>query len=155
MHGTLAIFGLPGGPEVLVILLVGLLLFGGRLPEVGRSLGRSLVEFRKGLRGLKDEVGIDREIQDIRRDLRDAARADTTKQWPEPDRSAWNEIEFDDKPDTASSKAPASSRNMESTSEKTPAGEIIDTEIEGSTSGSEIDTPEQKAGDSNAPKADA
>ncbi|MCA8968418.1 MAG: twin-arginine translocase TatA/TatE family subunit, partial [Planctomycetes bacterium] len=144
VHGTLAVFGLPGGPEVLVILLVGLLLFGGRLPEVGRSLGRSLVEFRKGLRGLKDEVGIDREIQDIRRDLRDAAREDTTKQWPEPDRSAWNEIEFDDKPDGAkpegaSPEASASSETIEPRAKgKNAAGEIIDTEIEASTTGSEI-----------------
>jgi sec-independent protein translocase protein TatA len=39
------------GPfEVIVILLVALLLFGRRLPEVARSLGQGLVEFRKGLR---------------------------------------------------------------------------------------------------------
>lgn len=41
--------------EVLVILVVALLVFGGRLPEVGRSLGRGLVEFRKGLKGAGDE----------------------------------------------------------------------------------------------------
>lgn len=41
--------------EVLVILLVALLVFGGRLPEVGRSLGRGLVEFKKGLKGVGDE----------------------------------------------------------------------------------------------------
>ena len=68
--------GIPGGPEVLVILLIGLLLFGGRLPEVGRSLGKSLVEFRKGLRGLKEEVGLDNEVHKIRRDLEEASRID-------------------------------------------------------------------------------
>jgi len=40
----------------LVIAVVGILLFGKRLPEVGRSLGKGIVEFKKGLRGLGDEV---------------------------------------------------------------------------------------------------
>ncbi|MGL4463667.1 MAG: Sec-independent protein translocase subunit TatA/TatB [Planctomycetia bacterium] len=43
------------GPfEMIVILGVGLLLFGKRLPEVGRSLGRSIVEFKKGISGVED-----------------------------------------------------------------------------------------------------
>ncbi len=42
-------FGIPGGPEVLVILVVILLLFGAKkLPELSRSLGKSLGEFKKG-----------------------------------------------------------------------------------------------------------
>ena len=40
-----------GMGEVLVILIVALLIFGSRLPEVGRSLGRGLVEFKEGLKG--------------------------------------------------------------------------------------------------------
>jgi sec-independent protein translocase protein TatA len=40
--------------EILVILVVALLVFGGRLPQVGRSLGRGFTEFRKGLRGERD-----------------------------------------------------------------------------------------------------
>jgi len=43
------ISGMPGWLEVLVILLAILLLFGAkRLPELARSLGRSMSEFRKG-----------------------------------------------------------------------------------------------------------
>ena len=39
-----------GGPEVLVILVVVLLLFGAtRLPQLARSLGASAKEFRKGM----------------------------------------------------------------------------------------------------------
>ena len=45
-----------GWPEWLLIGLVAVLLFGRRLPEVGRNLGRTLVEFKKGLRSVKDEV---------------------------------------------------------------------------------------------------
>jgi sec-independent protein translocase protein TatA len=46
-----------GGPEVLVILVVVLLIFGAtRLPQLARSLGASAKEFRKGIEeGVEDE----------------------------------------------------------------------------------------------------
>jgi len=34
----------------------GLLIFGKRLPEVGRSLGKGIVEFKKGLKGVEDDI---------------------------------------------------------------------------------------------------
>ena len=46
----LGFFSLPGGTEWVVILIVGLLLFGRRLPDVARSIGKSIVEFKKGIR---------------------------------------------------------------------------------------------------------
>ncbi len=52
----LAFLGMPGHLEWLVILVIGLLLFGKRLPEVGRSIGRAIVEFKKGVKGIEDEV---------------------------------------------------------------------------------------------------
>jgi sec-independent protein translocase protein TatA len=45
-----------GTQEILVLLILGVLLFGRRLPEVGRYLGKGIVEFKKGLKGLEDEV---------------------------------------------------------------------------------------------------
>jgi sec-independent protein translocase protein TatA len=48
-------FGL-GGWEILILIVLGVLLFGRKLPEVGRSLGKGIVEFKKGLKGLEDEV---------------------------------------------------------------------------------------------------
>lgn len=42
--------------EIIVIGLIAVLLFGKRLPEVGRSIGQGLVEFKKGLAGVKDDV---------------------------------------------------------------------------------------------------
>lgn len=41
--------GVPGGPELIIILVVLLLFFGARrLPELSRSLGRSISEFKRG-----------------------------------------------------------------------------------------------------------
>ncbi|MCA9075413.1 MAG: twin-arginine translocase TatA/TatE family subunit [Planctomycetaceae bacterium] len=49
-------FGSPGPMELLVIGMIALLLFGKRLPEVARSLGKGIVEFKKGVSGIEDEV---------------------------------------------------------------------------------------------------
>ena len=53
---TLALFGNLGTTELLIILALGLLIFGRRLPEVGRSLGKGIVEFKKGIKGIEDDV---------------------------------------------------------------------------------------------------
>jgi sec-independent protein translocase protein TatA len=50
--------GMPGIEEWLVIAFIGLLLFGKRLPEVGRSLGKGIVEFKKGLKGIEDDIEV-------------------------------------------------------------------------------------------------
>lgn len=49
-------FGMPGGAEWIILLVLGLLIFGRRLPEVGRSLGRGIVEFKRGIRGIEDDI---------------------------------------------------------------------------------------------------
>jgi len=52
-----------GPMEMIMIAIVGLLIFGNRLPDVGRSLGKGLVEFKKGLKGVQDDIEqTDREI---------------------------------------------------------------------------------------------
>ena len=55
MLHTLAL-GMPSMGEWMVIAAIGLLFFGKRLPEVGRSLGKGIVEFKKGLKGIEDDV---------------------------------------------------------------------------------------------------
>ena len=47
---TLAVFGLPGGAELIIVLVIIIVLFGNRLPGTMRSLGQSLVQFKKGMR---------------------------------------------------------------------------------------------------------
>src|SRR4051812_45400558 len=44
-----------GAQEMIILLIIGVLLFGKRLPEVGRYLGKGIVEFKKGVKGLEDE----------------------------------------------------------------------------------------------------
>lgn len=53
---TLAFLQNIGFQEYLIIAVIMLLLFGRRLPEVGRSLGKGIVEFKKGLRDVDDDV---------------------------------------------------------------------------------------------------
>lgn len=54
MH--LALIGGLGALELTVILVIALLLFGRRLPEVARSLGKGIVEFKRGMKGIEDEI---------------------------------------------------------------------------------------------------
>jgi len=51
-----AFIGMPGPMEMIIILGIGVLLFGKRLPEVGRSLGKGIMEFKKGVQGIEDEI---------------------------------------------------------------------------------------------------
>jgi sec-independent protein translocase protein TatA len=46
-----------GWPEVAIIVVAILILFGGRkLPELARGIGRGMREFKRGLRGVQDEL---------------------------------------------------------------------------------------------------
>jgi sec-independent protein translocase protein TatA len=62
-----AIIGNIGTTEIIIILVIALLLFGRRLPEVGRSLGKGIVEFKKGLKGVSDDLNDD--IDDVDRKI--------------------------------------------------------------------------------------
>src|SRR3954471_6426863 len=53
---TLAFFPNFSAWELLIIAGIALLIFGKRLPEVGRSLGKGIVEFKKGLKGIEEDV---------------------------------------------------------------------------------------------------
>ena len=61
-------FWTPGPLELIVILTVAVLLFGRRLPEIARGLGKSLTEFKKGVKEVeetKDDLVDDvRQIKD-------------------------------------------------------------------------------------------
>jgi len=67
-------FGSLGLPELLLILAIALLVFGPKkLPEVGRSLGRAMREFKKSTEEIKDkfeeQIRAD-EFKDIQEDIK-------------------------------------------------------------------------------------
>jgi sec-independent protein translocase protein TatA len=60
---TFSLFGFLGGigpVEMMVVGVVALLLFGNRVPETMRSLGRGFKEFRDGMKGIESDI--DREV---------------------------------------------------------------------------------------------
>ncbi len=67
-------FGTLGMPELILIFVVALLLFGPRkMPQIGRSIGRAMGEFRRASnefkRTIEDEVAAD-ELRDVEKDLK-------------------------------------------------------------------------------------
>ena len=78
-------FWTPGPIELIVILVIAVLLFGRRLPEIARGLGKSLTEFKKGVNEVeetKDELVNDvRKIgDDVVKETKSAAGLDDTKE---------------------------------------------------------------------------
>ena len=74
-------FWTPGPLEMVIILVVALVLFGRRLPEIARNIGKSLTEFKKGIneaKEVKDDFTKDvSEIKDdIVKETKDAAGLD-------------------------------------------------------------------------------
>ena len=57
-----------------MVLLVGLLLFGGRLPDIAKDLGRTFFKAKRSLDEIRRESGIDDALRDLERESRDLNR---------------------------------------------------------------------------------
>jgi len=78
---ALAFISMPGHMEWLVILVIMLLIFGKRLPELARSVGKSMTEFKKGINEAKESTDelVD-DVKKIKNDVvNDAKQAGGTK----------------------------------------------------------------------------
>ncbi len=77
-------FWTPGPFELVIILIIAVLLFGRRLPEIARGLGKSLTEFKKGVHEVEetkdDLVSEVTKIQDdVAEEVKDAAGLDESE----------------------------------------------------------------------------
>ena len=69
-----------GMPELIIIFLVVLLLFGSkRLPELAKGLGKGMREFKKATRELRDELDVSEIEQDIKKDIGQLDNVQRTK----------------------------------------------------------------------------
>jgi Sec-independent protein translocase protein TatA len=80
-----------GGTEIFWVLLIGLMLFGGKLPDVAKDMGKMFFKARRSLEEIRRESGIDGAIRDLEKESRDLNRAaqdlktDLNQAHPEPD----------------------------------------------------------------------
>lgn len=78
-------FGSLGIPELVMIFIVALLLFGPRkLPEIGRTVGKALGEFRRASNDLKRTLEEEVAAEDLRAAQRDIEAAVAAPYPPEP-----------------------------------------------------------------------
>jgi TatA/E family protein of Tat protein translocase len=105
-------FGSIGGPELLLIFLIALLIFGPRkLPEVGKTIGKGLSQFKRAAfdfkRSLESEVEEEtKDLKEVKKDLKETGR-----ELKEPFREVARELDHQDEASSDPSKENAENDN--------------------------------------------
>ncbi|MBL8750162.1 MAG: twin-arginine translocase TatA/TatE family subunit [Planctomycetes bacterium] len=117
-----------GGTEMVLLVVVGLLLYGRNLPEAGRSLGRVAAQLRRGWQEFKDQMDRDGDLSEVKKSLQGTADelrrvADVPRAIADPRRTLQNAardmIESEPPPETA----PAPSTTPATTDESPTSGD--------------------------------
>lgn len=65
-------FGI-GLPELIIILVIALIVIGpSKLPDLARALGKGMAEFRKATQELKENLNLDEDMKEVKRDVADS-----------------------------------------------------------------------------------
>ncbi len=65
-------FGI-GLPELIIIMAIALIVIGpSKLPDLARALGKGMAEFRKATQEIKENLNLDEDFQEVKRDLTDS-----------------------------------------------------------------------------------
>ena len=130
-------FGI-GMPELILILAIALIVIGPKkLPDLAKSLGRAMREFKKATNEFKETLQIDEDLKDVKKafngldkDSKDSVNAKENAEFKPPDASQAPEGKTDDKTDGGAKDAP---------------GDVPDDQIENVKSAfNELKKPEEK-----------
>ena len=73
----------PSPWQLILVMIILLVLFGSKLPTMARNIGRGVVEFKKGVAGIEDEI--DDEIKKSKKKTKKKAEADDEEEEEEDD----------------------------------------------------------------------
>lgn len=127
-------FGL-GMPEILLILAIALIVIGPqKLPELAKTLGRAMGEFKRSAQDLKRSIDMDTTLQDVKSsttDLKDGIK-DAKRKKPSRKKSADTDTAHGTDTDTSASPDTATdadrSPSSENTGDDTPRADKKDTD---------------------------
>ena len=78
-------FGTLGGPELLLIFVIALIVFGPRkLPEIGKSVGRMMLEFRKASSDFRQTIETEIEADKLKQMMAETPQLETPQALPAP-----------------------------------------------------------------------
>jgi sec-independent protein translocase protein TatA len=63
-----------GFQEMVILVIIGLLLYGRNLPEAGRALGKVAAQFRRGFQEFKDQLDREGDLRDMKKTLQNTAQ---------------------------------------------------------------------------------